>query len=199
MKRFDLRDPSAWRSALLSMFNLLTEQAQKNAKSEYRFRLAIVACIFIAGEILLALAGGVFSFVALREEGKRIEGDAVVQERARDARTGAELISSVRQTSARLEVLAKDTSAPLAQALAALTSLRPGGIKITALTAVPVPENKWSVSVGGSAATRDALAAFERALAGDRRFAEVALPLASFAKDEALPFTITAVYLDTSL
>lgn len=181
------------------MFNLLTEQAQKNAKSEYRFRLAIVACIFIAGEILLALAGGAFSFVALREEGRRVAEDAIVEERARDARTGAELISSVRQTSARLEVLAKDTSAPLAQALAALTSLRPGGIKITALTAVPVPENKWSVSVGGVAATRDALAAFERTLAGDRRFAEVAIPLGSFAKDVGLPFTISALYRDTAL
>lgn len=181
------------------MFNLLTEQAKKNAVAEYRFRLAVALCIFASAEILLALAGGAFSFVALREEGERLEGDAVVQERARDARAGAELISSVRQTSARLEVLAKGASASLAPALSALVSLRSAGIKIVALTAFPASENKWSVSASGIAATRDALASFERALAGDRRFAEVALPLASFAKDEALPFTVTAIYLDTSL
>lgn len=181
------------------MFNLLTEQAKKNAAAEYHFRLAIVACIFAAAEILLALAGGAFSFTALREEGKRIEGDAAVQERARDARAGAELVSSVRKTRARLEVLAKSAPAPLSEAVAVLVGLRPPGVRIIALTVTPSSEGTWSVSASGIATTRDALASFERALTGDRRFAEVALPLGSFAKDIGLPFTINAAYRDTPL
>lgn len=181
------------------MFTLLTEQAKENTATEYRFRLTIIACALACAEILLALLGGAFSFVALRDEGRRIASDAAALQNARDARAGAEQLSTVTEAQVRLEVLAKNVPAPVSGALAALVTLRPQGIRIVALTASPVGEERWNVSASGIAATRDALASFERVLTGDRRFAEVELPLGSFAKDEALPFTVTAAYRDTPL
>ncbi|TSC84498.1 MAG: hypothetical protein G01um101417_163 [Parcubacteria group bacterium Gr01-1014_17] len=181
------------------MFNLLTEQAKKNVAVEYRFRLAIVACAFVFAEILLALLGGAFSFLAIRGEGKRIAGEAAALAGARDARAGAAQLSSVTEIQARLEMLATNVPAHVSGALAALVALRPQSIRIVALTAFPAGEGNWSLSASGIAATRDALASFERALNGDRRFAEVELPLGSFAKDKELPFTVTAAYRDTQL
>lgn len=181
------------------MFNLLTEQAKKNIATEYRFRLAIIACAFVSAEILLALLGGAFSFVALRDEGKRIANDAATLERTRDARAQVAQLSAVTEAQARLEALAKSSQVSVSGALAALVSLRPQGIRIVALVASHAGDGKWSLSASGIAATRDALASFESALKGDRRFAEVELPLGSFAKDAALPFTVTAAYRDTPL
>lgn len=181
------------------MFNLLTEQAKKNAATEYRFRLAIVACALVCAEILLALLGGAFSFAALRAEGKRIEGEAAALQRARDASAGTALLASVTEVSARLRALETPPLAPLSGALAAFVALRPSGIRIIAFIASPDSDSGWKLSASGIARTRDALALFERALKGDRRFAAVELPIASFAKDAELPFTVTAAYRDTPL
>lgn len=181
------------------MFNLLTEQAKKNATNEYRFRLASVACALAFAEILLALLGGAFSFIALRDEGRHLAVEAIALQNTRDARAGATQLSVIAESQARLWALATNAPAPVSGALAALVSLRPNGIRIIALTASPAGEERWSLSASGIAATRDALASFERALKGDRRFAEVELPLGSFAKDAALPFTVTAEYRDTPL
>ncbi|MDP3661391.1 MAG: hypothetical protein Q8R17_00865, partial [bacterium] len=114
------------------MFNLLTEQAKKNAAAEYRFRFWVVVCVFVCAEILLAFAGGTLSFISLRAEGKRIASDTAAQERARDARAGSALISSVQETGARVAVLAEHIPVSLSYGIATFVSLRQSEVRILA-------------------------------------------------------------------
>ncbi|MDP3661297.1 MAG: hypothetical protein Q8R17_00345, partial [bacterium] len=112
-------------------------------------------------------------------------------------RAGSALISSVQETGARVAVLAEHIPVSLSYGIATFVSLRQSEVRILAITAILAPEGGWSISASGISDTRDALAAFERTLKGDRRFADVDLPLASFAKDKTLPFTVTVAYRDT--
>ena len=137
------------------MFNLLTEHVKKGAMREYRVRLAIAVCVFVFVEVLLAWSGGIFSFAALREEGKHLASESETLHSARVLTEETALIGEVKETKARLGFLASPPSFQLAEAVSAFTSLRTVGIQLIALSALPYREGGWTISASGVAATRD--------------------------------------------
>ena len=178
------------------MLNLLTESAQHDARREYRLRLAAVACLFVGVEILAAVAGGTLSFFALRAEGERLAAEEAAKLAVPPASQGG-LEETVADTRARLAVLGAPPHEALSGALTVLAAARTKDVRLTQFSAEPLAEGGWAISVGGVAAHRDALASFERAVKAERRFAEVSLPLGSFAKEKEAPFTLRALYRDT--
>ncbi len=178
------------------MLNLLTESAQHDARREYRLRLAAVACLCIGAEVLVAVAGGALSFFASRVEGERLVAEEAAKRSAPSASQGG-FEEAVADTRARLAVLGAPPHEALSGALIVLAAARTKDIRLTQFSAEPLSEGGWTVSVGGVAAHRDALAAFERAVQAERRFAQVSLPLGSFAKEKESSFTLRAQYRDT--
>lgn len=176
------------------MFNLLTERAKKNAAQEYRFRLAIVICLFIAAEICFAALGGIFSFIALKNEDTDLAQEVAMLHHTDGHATSTALIATVTKLKARLALLGAPPPVPPSDALAAVLSLRPVGVSLISFILAPSTEGGWTVSMTGMAATRDVLAMFEHALTGDRRFAHAEVPIGSFAKDKSIQFTATAAY-----
>lgn len=172
------------------MFNLLTEAGKKSAAREYALRLVAAVCFFVTVEILFAAVGGVFSLRALRFSA-RFAPDEAMRAPAPAADTGA--LQAVERTRARLALLAEPARAPLAPGLTAFLAARPAGVRITSFAAERGSEG-WTLVAQGVSATRDALAAFERTLSFAREFAEVSLPVESFAKGTQSPFTIRAQY-----
>ena len=181
------------------MFNLLTEQAKKGAAREYRMRLMIVSYAFICAELLLAASGGILSFTALRAEGKHLGSVSDALHSARALADEAALLGEVKTTKARLALLAPSSAVSSADAVSAFAFLRTKGIRLAAIGAAPRPGGGWTISTSGVAATRDALAAFERAVKADSRFSETDFPLGSFAKEKDITFTVNVVYRGESL
>ena len=181
------------------MFNLLTEHAKRGAMREYRARLITVLCVFVGAELLLAASGGVFSFVALREEGKRLASELEVLHSTRALTEETVMIEEVKKTKARLGFLVSPHPIQVAEAVSAFASLRTAGIHLVAINVILNAEIEWTISVSGVAATRDALAEFESAVKADRRFADSDFPLGSFAKEKDIAFNISAMYLGDSI
>lgn len=173
------------------MFDLLTETEKKSVAREYALRLIAIVCFFVAVEIVFAAVGGVFSLRALRFSA-RSAPDETAHESIPATDTSA--VQVVERTRARLALLAEHASAPFAQGLATFLAARPAGVRLTSFAAERGSEEEWTLVAQGVAATRDTLAAFERALRSRREFPAVSLPVESFAKGTQSPFTIRAIY-----
>lgn len=105
------------------------------------------------------------------------------------------------ELSARLSVLASDTaalrsleSAPEASAtLRALIAVHRTGITLSNISYAVLPGagTSGTLAVTGAAATREALRAYQLALAGAPFSRGAGLPVSAYAKDANIPFTIT--------
>ncbi len=179
------------------MLNILTNDVQENTKREYRLRLLIVFCLFFGVEVLAAVFGGALSFQALRGDETKFTGGGAPSKVEGFVASKTDAPHLVSETKARLVTLAAPRQEALSGALPLFASFRNGGVKITAFAATPLAEGGFEVSVSGTAETRDALAAFYAAAKSERRLAQVALPIDSFAKETALSFTLRTVYRET--
>lgn len=178
------------------MLNLLTERAKKNVAREYHLRLAAVACFFAVMEISFAALGGAFSFNALRNESTQLLQDTSILQKERDSAAEAR-IKEVAVLKSRLALLHSSIPPYPSEAISLIASLRHSGVRISSFVLSPAEKDEWMLTVTGIAATRDALAAFERALKDDRHFESVAVPVGNFAKGTDLQFTATAAYRGT--
>lgn len=175
------------------MFNLLTEAMQQKLLREYRWRLAAVACFVLAGEVFAATLGGLFSFQALQKEAAIVRGEETAHEQANTV-AGSDTASIIERTSARLTLLAEPPPPPLSPGVDGLLSARVSGIRFVSIAVEAAAEGGWTLTAQGVAATRDTLASFERTLAARREFADVSIPVESFAKGAQAPFTLRVLY-----
>lgn len=174
------------------MFNVLTKSSQQDAVREYRLRIAAAACLVVTLEVLATALGGAFSFQALRDEVAlwRNGGEAERASPAEHSNAG-ELIE---RTNARLALLTVPPPAPLAPGVVALLSARVFGVRFVSFSAEAASDGGWTLIAQGVAATRSALAEFERALALRHEFSDIEIPVESFAKEAHAPFTLRALY-----
>ncbi|MDE2058069.1 MAG: hypothetical protein KGI78_04490, partial [Patescibacteria group bacterium] len=181
-------------------FDLLPPERERALRRSYVRRLFVVAALALAFEavaacVLLAptyryLAGArereTARLAGLTKAVSTAEGSALAK-RYDGLEADAAAIEALGATASASAVLRDALAVP--RAGVALTSLaydRGGGKRPGVLT------------VGGVAASRDDLRAYELALGGAPGFASADLPVSSFAKDANIPFTITVTLATSS-
>lgn len=176
------------------MFNLLPIELQNRVNSEYRTRIAALACFVIAVEIILAAVGGVFSYNALSNvsTSENVNGKSEPENSMLDS---SDLNKTVSETKEMLALLSAPATPLVSSAFSILSASRSQGISLTAFDALFAQEGSlWKIKASGIAANRESLAAFEKKLKSDRRFLNVTLPVESYAKDKNASFTIEMSY-----
>ncbi|KND51181.1 MAG: hypothetical protein ABA06_02615 [Parcubacteria bacterium C7867-001] len=173
--------------------NLLPRDRRRAFRSEYFIRLVTVIIALLGALLVLHAVMLIPSYAFLSQQ---------VDERDHQLQTLSSHLDSTeeRETSARLAALATDTkylarlgSTPTASAaIRAVLAVTPNGITLSGLTFAPPKAGALGRMVlTGSASTREALRAYQAALAALPFVDNADLPIAAFAKDSDIPFTIT--------
>ncbi len=177
------------------MMDFLPQDARTAVRREYRLRLGILSALLCAaalsaGAVLLAPAylSLVYEIDARRVEDAR--GDTAAEtaayERARAELAEAEALASrlgVSERAPALSALVREIQKTAAQT----DALTIAGISYER----PAAGVNETVTVQGTAATRETLTWFTAALEQSPRVAHAEVPLAALAAERNLPFTIT--------
>lgn len=178
---------------MTELVNLLPPERKAALMREYFVRLATVAVLAFSAVALGSGALLVPSYLYLSHE----IGSRQAQLRDLDAQlaaahgkeTTAEL-AQLTQTAAYLARLA--TSTPATAAFRGVLSVPRTGIAISGLSySQSVKGNDGRMTLTGTAATREALRAYNDALSALPYVSNVDLPISAYAKETAIPFTIT--------
>jgi|GEM_PF-1340590 hypothetical protein len=191
------------------MFNVLPSEGKAVAVQAYRQRLAVVICVGVCVECTLAAVGVYVSYRALL----RTTPSSPVTVSAEESAAALESRATAATLVARMEVLSAPPPPSLSEAFVALAAER-GGVRLISIAAEMVEAGPawtrqndfvglatgavrsggWRIRAQGIADSRETLLGFERRLASRPGFTAVELPVESFAKERALPFTLQALY-----
>lgn len=174
--------------------NLLPQPEQRRLTSAYYMRLATVFCLMVGTAVAL---GGVLlmpSYLVSRASADSyeryraaLEGSVGLKERAYTSEDVAELIERIRIT----ESYAK--SAFTAELIDGFGDKLTPGIRITAISFTRT-DSGASVTLGGTALTRQALLTFADALRASPSFTQVSLPVSQLVTEQDATFSITASF-----
>lgn len=170
---------------------LLPKDRERAIRREYFVRLATIIILGAAGLTLAAAAllAPSYAFLLTQEKNKT----------DRLALVESTLVSSDEAAlSARLAALSADADqlTKLGQhdsvmgRIRAVLSVDHAGVSITNIAYAP-STGKTTVSISGMATTRNALRAYQLALAGAAFSSGADLPVSAYAKDADIPFTVT--------
>ena len=181
------------------MINLLSEKIQRSLRMAYYARLAtVVAFLFVlavsAGAALLAPS----YFLALSAESA---AQSSLNVSAQSLAAGGGVPDTVALAHDAEEVsLMKSYPRPprVASALSALTMDLATGVSLSSVSVTPDDTGASSVSVSGTAGTRDDLLAFSDALKGDGRFSGVSVPLSQLVSGTDVPFTLSFSFVPSN-
>lgn len=173
--------------------NLLPLTRQRTFLREYYVRLSVIILYFVSTLACIAMILLVPTYVFLIKSAGAKEDQLAALESVRasvgDTTLSARLVA-LSNSSIALSTLGKTASASaLIRSVLALTRL---GVTLTNFGYSPAAGNTpGTLSITGTAATRDALRNYQLALQG-ASFAHVAnLPVSAYAKDSDIAFTIT--------
>lgn len=172
---------------------LLPTNRERTIRREYFLRLATVAILGAAGLTLAAAAllAPSYAFLLTQEKNKtdrlaQLESTLVsADEAALSAR-----LAALSADAAELTKLGEKESA--IGRIQAILSVDHSGVALTNLSYAPVSKNSaGTIAVSGVATTRNALRAYQIALAGAAFSSGADLPVSAYAKDADIAFTIT--------
>ncbi len=174
--------------------NLLPSQRRRASAREYRFRLGVVALMLLVALTSVAAVLLVPTYIFLA-------GSAGAKSARLKGLQSALSSSDEKVLSARLKALSDDTAAlialsdkPTASSIlrAALAVDRPD-VTLSGFTYAPATTKGTSgtLSLSGTAATRDALRSYQLALQSAPFVRSADLPVSVYAKDTDITFTIT--------
>lgn len=174
------------------MINLLSERTQRSLRMAYYARFATVAALLCA---LAVFAGGALLapsyFLAAVDEGAARDTLASSDRMlASESATGNEevLAQAAEQVSLMKEYLRTPS---IAAALSAFTARVPGGVVVSAVSVTPGAGGTDSVSLSGSAKTRNDLLSFADALRASSSLSGVSVPLSQLAGETDIKFTLS--------
>ncbi len=172
------------------MFTFLPEEYKKQALKEYRFRLFALylglMCVFcILGS---AFALPTFSLVQATRESATLERETLLKSFTEDP---IALEKEVRALNSKIEII-KTTSEnkSLTSVIERILAQKNDTIKIQTIS-LRRNKEKGSITIGGTAGSRDALVAFSKRLQGEPSFAGINLPVGSLTKNKDIPFNIS--------
>lgn len=169
--------------------DLLPSDRQRAIRRDYFLRLAaatslLLAALAVAATLLLAP-----SYVFLEHSVATKQTHLAQLKATLAASDEAALSARLAALSAQAAVLSKIGGAQGAVArLADALSVSRAGIILSGLSYAPKPR---TITLAGTAATRDALRQYQLALSAAPFFARAELPVSAYAKDADIPFVIT--------
>lgn len=175
------------------MINLLPESYKVIFSREYRWRVAVVLMVFVDAVIIIgvALLGPVY--IEARLDASTAANQARSVEKKNDLHTS--LITETATLSATLKALSTTSPTPmlLTDIMPIISADKTTNISITSIdyTTNSSGANTITLTLTGTATTRNSLAAFISALKGEKRISNVAIPISDYAADTNVPFTIT--------
>lgn len=173
------------------MANVLPLEAQKKIARVHRARF-VLALSFGIGVLALMLALALVpSYLALSLAAPPDRESSKNRVAAADARTMAEAQALVSQLHAALSA----TSSP-SNIVAAAVSVRPEGVRIVHVTYTsPQGEKPAALQIVGNA-SREKIAAYRDALVANKKFVNVAVPVAALVGNSSGDFSITLAVRD---
>jgi len=175
--------------------NLLPRRAVRALRREYFVRLVTVAlalgvvAVFIHGVLLVP------SYLYARTEVAREQGDLDRINASSSSAEEKEIAAQVSSVKADIAYLNRlGTAATASGAVKAVLAVPHPGITLSGFTFTAPTSQKGSqasMTVSGTASTRDALRQYASALGQLPYVSNADLPISAYAKDSAIPFTIT--------
>lgn len=172
------------------MRNLLSQQDEKIIMKEYKFRVIIVAFVFllftipIAGTMLLpSYILSVYKYNTIKNN------NAIIQEFV-NKREQSELSAVLNMAQEKLKFLSvAEDSNLLSGVIRKIVENRPSGIKLGKLIYTK-KQNNNEIFISGIAKNRETLLIFKRELGKEEKFFDVVLPISDLASDRDIEFSI---------
>jgi len=173
--------------------NLLPPERQRALSREYFLRLGVVGIIFATILVLIAVALLSPTYVFLSKSARAKEVHLATIESALSVAGEASLAARLAELSGNMTALVSLTKTQSVSAIirSALDISRPG-IVLSGFVYTPVQgKNPGTLTLSGTAATRDALRGYQLALSAAQFALAANLPVSAYAKDSNIAFTIT--------
>lgn len=173
--------------------NLLPPERQSTLLRDYFLRLGVVTAVLLGILTLVSAVLLVPTYVFLVKSATAKEAQLATIESALSSANEKELSVRLAALTADAAVLTALSNAPSASAImrAVLALSRPG-ITLSGFAYTPTAKKVSStLTVSGTAATRDALRNYQLALQGAPFALSAVLPVSAYAKDTNITFTIT--------
>ncbi len=175
------------------MFTFLPRTYRIEVEREYRKRLWTVVWTLVS---ILTLSGAALSLPSyFMINAKKTAADIAFASSVTPAPETIDLEAQVKDIEAKTTLLGGSFSAkPLASVLEQVAAVvAQPGIAITGLSLkrAGTTAAQGSISLSGTARTRDALVNFSKALSSDASFKNVSLPVSALAKSKDIPFTLS--------
>lgn len=177
----------------LELTNLLPPDRKRMFRRAYFFRLGAVGALMITflvlihGVLLLPTHTFLSKEITMREGelAALSQGDASTDEASFEAR-----LTLLSKSAERIQSLG--TTTPVITTFTSILAIPHAGITLSGFSFVASTAKKSAtISLSGSAMTRDTLRQYQLALSTAAFIASADLPVSTYAKDTKLPFTIT--------
>lgn len=175
------------------MLNLLPEHDKTAVRRTYRMRSMVVGAVMCAGAIavsgMLLIPSWLYTQVG---EASLQKQQALVEQENGRAEDAAAVFEKTEESIDLL--MALDGHHDAIDLIANVLEARPASgstIELTGFTLSAPAAGSSTLSVRGTAATRESLVAFTRTLEGMDSFSSVDLPISNLARGSAIPFLLT--------
>jgi uncharacterized protein (UPF0333 family) len=173
-----------------NMFNLLPLIEKKFISAEYTRRKMTVVLAFLLFLIVIAAVFLVPSFIISQFRLSEVSQTVSALQANNSIQNQAALKDKIHMANKKVATLSMGTSsAPVTSVLEGIASEKTADIKITSFSLTR--EGAASLTLKGTAATRESLLSFANKLKADTAYKKVDLPISNFAKDENIGFTVT--------
>lgn len=173
--------------------NLLPRSSIRALRREYFVRLITVS--FMLGTVLIAAHGALLApaYIYVHEEAARAEAELARISTSASSEEEKKITSQISAVQTDITYLGRLGTMPTASAaVRAVIAVPHAGIKLNGFTyAAPSASAEAIMTVTGTASTRDALRVYVDALDSQPYVTKADLPISAYAKESAIPFTIT--------
>ncbi len=167
--------------------NLLTKENKKTLQREYLMRTGSVFAFAIAAAVFSGIAALFPAHIGLRTDLAILLDEATRHqaEVAEDVERPFETLADTARLVTRVDTAL--SAPPVTDGIALMLTLRPATVAITAMSLERDPSR---ISIEGTAATREALVGYVRALRESPRFESVTDPISDLARSTDLAFRL---------
>ncbi len=176
------------------MLHLLTEEHRQKVVSEYKKRVLVVSFLglFFVSIVSLIFIMPTFFLSYSRYSDFKSKTQALDSELSlKEDPSSSENIKNITTSIDALRIF--DNKKNVYSILENLIQERPIGIQIKNIIFTPSGMETMAIDIAGRADTRKSLVSFDQNLKSNPMFAEVAVPLASFAKEKNIDFSMKLI------
>ena len=172
------------------MINLLPPEDKKTVEREYLFRLVSAYIFLVSTAVFIGAVLLLPSYFFASTQEKAAEAELIQLESSSESIEREAISEQLLETKEKLVTLTsvKDKE-PIFTLIDTISTYSGRGVDVSNVSYTR-GDSESRLSVGGVAATRDALLRFQRSLEEDERFNDVQFPVSILAEEEDIKFTI---------